>query len=112
MKVLVLLVCFLLACSAESGEEFQVEEVEVRNLKRHAKVVMVQRQDEEDDFKEDVSTEVVSGPSGAPPSYEVAPADPSDEENKAAQLAGGNGASKLDVTALLLTSFAFLMVFV
>ena len=67
MKVLVLLGCFLLACSAESGEEFQVEELEVRNLNRHKKVVMVQREDVEEDSKEEAAADNVSVPSGAPP---------------------------------------------
>jgi len=93
--VLVLVAC-LLACSTVSGEEFEVEELEVRNPVHHKKVVMVKKEDEvkaggveaapgdepatgdeaaTGDEVEENGTDHTGGTGGTgmPPSYEVKP---------------------------------------
>jgi len=120
MKALVLVACFLV-CSTVIGEEFQVEELELRNMRHHHQVVKVEIPEDVPSKDEKAVTKAASGstsgtlfsggslfsggPTGLPPSYDI---------NNGPQ-AGAQGSGSSSVTSCITTillSLAFLLLFV
>jgi len=93
------------------GEEFEVEELEVRNMNRHKKVVMVKKEDAESSGAEDQTEDDKTGGTGAPPSYQVSGGGSTDDGGEPEAGAQTDGVAPLSYTFASLIIALFLVVF-